>query len=135
VPEAIISYYDAMGTVARTAPVNSIDATFWLMHGARNWLWVMAPPAVAYGQIHPNRSKAALGQLIVDWTGILSSDGYLVYQSALVLGSASSRRVCISPPAPLQPCRRLYTQTFRNGFQKIVERSPIQPVRRARSLQ
>jgi transposase len=78
VSEAIMPYYDAIGTVARTAPVNSIDETSWLMHGERNWLWVMATPAVAYFQIHPNRSKATVGQLIVDWTGILASDGSLV---------------------------------------------------------
>jgi len=40
----------------------------------------MANPEVAYFQIHPNRSKAAFVQLIGDWTGILVSDGYLVYQ-------------------------------------------------------
>ena len=51
------------------------------MHGDRLWLWVMANPAVAYFQIHTHRSKAAFAQLIGDWTGILVSDGYRVYQS------------------------------------------------------
>ena len=32
-------------------------------------------------QIHPDRSKTAFVQLIGDWTGILVSDGYRVYQS------------------------------------------------------
>ena len=40
----------------------------------------MANPAVASLQIHPNRSTAAFGQLIGDWTGILVSDGYRVSQ-------------------------------------------------------
>ena len=79
--EAIMPYYDAIGSVARTAPVNSIDETSWLMHGERNWLWVTANPTVVYCQIHPNRSKATFGQLIGDWTGILVSEGSLVYQS------------------------------------------------------
>ena len=61
--------------------MNYIDETSWLLHGPRPWLWVMAHPAVAYFQIHPNRSKAAFVQLIGDWTGILVSDGYGVYQS------------------------------------------------------
>jgi transposase len=61
-------------------PVNYIDETSWLMHGERSWLWVMASPEVAYFQIHPTRSKTAFVQLIADWTEILVSDGYLVYQ-------------------------------------------------------
>jgi transposase len=67
--------------VARTALVNYIDETSWLMHGERNWLWVMANPEVAYFQIHRNRSNAAFVQLIADWRGILVSDGYRVYQA------------------------------------------------------
>jgi transposase len=80
VSEAIVPQYTAIGEVARTSLVNYIDETSWLMHGTRQWLWVMANPAVAYFQIHPNRSKAAFVQLIADWTGILVSDGYRVYQ-------------------------------------------------------
>ena len=67
--------------MARTSLVNYIDETSWLVHGDRQWLWVMANPAVAYFQIHTNRSKAAFAQLIGDWTGILVSEGYRVYQS------------------------------------------------------
>jgi transposase len=37
-------------------------------------------PLVAYCQIHPTRSKAAFVPRIGDWTGILVSDGYGVYQ-------------------------------------------------------
>ena len=43
--------------MTRTALVNYIDETSWLMHGERPWLWVMANPTVAYFQIHMNRSK------------------------------------------------------------------------------
>src|SRR5262245_10617621 len=50
------------------ALVNYMDETSWLLHGTRQWLWVMAHPAVAYFQLHPNRSKAAFVQLIGDWT-------------------------------------------------------------------
>ena len=81
VSEAIGPHYTAIGEVARTSLVNYIDETSWLLHGDRQWLWVMANPAVAYFQIHPNRSKAAFVQLIGDWTGILVSDGYRIYQS------------------------------------------------------
>jgi transposase len=41
----------------------------------------MANPGVAYFQIHPTRSKAALAQLIGSWMGSLVSDGYGVYQA------------------------------------------------------
>jgi transposase len=73
-------YDDAMGTVARTASVNSMDETAWLTQGDRHWRWVRAHPLVAYCQIHPSRSKAAFSQLIADWLGILVSDGSSVYQ-------------------------------------------------------
>jgi transposase len=81
VAEAIGPHYTAIGEVARTSPVNYIDETSWLLHGDRQWLWVMANPAVAYFQIHTHRSTAAFAQLIHDWRGILVSDGYRVYQS------------------------------------------------------
>ena len=79
--EAIVPHYTAIGEVARSSLVNYIDETSWLLHGDRQWLWVMASPAVAYFQIHPHRSKAAFAQLIADWRGILISDGYRLYQS------------------------------------------------------
>jgi transposase len=78
---AMVPYYAAIGKVAHTVSVNYIDETSWLLHGDRQWLWVMANPEVAYVQIHPTRSKAAFGQLIGDWRGILVSDGYLLYHS------------------------------------------------------
>ena len=81
VSEAILPHYTAIGEVARTALVNYIDETSWLMHGERPWLWVMANPTVAYFQIHMHRSKTAFAQLIGDWIDILVSDGYRVYQS------------------------------------------------------
>jgi transposase len=80
VSEAIVPDYTASGEVARTAFVNYIDEISWLIHGDRHWLWVMANPVVVYFQIHPHRSKAAFAQLIVDWEGILVSDGYLGYR-------------------------------------------------------
>ena len=80
VSEAILPHYRAIGEVARTSLVHYIDETSWLMHGDRHWLWVMANPEVAYFQTYTHRSKAAFAQLIGDWTGILVSDGYGVYQ-------------------------------------------------------
>jgi hypothetical protein len=81
VSEAIMPYDAAIGTAARTAPVNSMDETSWLLHGERYWLWVRASPEGAYFQGHPNRSKAACAHLMADWRGILVRDGPLVYQS------------------------------------------------------
>jgi transposase len=72
---ALIPHYDTIGQVARTAPVNYIDETSWLTHGDRHWLWVLATPVGASCQLHLKRSKAAVVQLIGDWTGILGSDG------------------------------------------------------------
>jgi len=80
VSEAIGPHYTTMGEVARTSLVHYSDETSWLLHGDRQWLWVMANPAVAYFQRHTHRSKAALTQLMHDWRGILVSDGYRVSQ-------------------------------------------------------
>jgi transposase len=108
VSEAIVPYYDTIGQVARTAPVNYIDETSWLVHGDRHWLWVMANPEVAYFQIHPTRSKAAFVQLIADWMGILVSDGYLVYQHWQGLRqSCLVQRAGITQRVPLVAARRI----------------------------
>jgi hypothetical protein len=80
--EAIVPHDTAIGKVARTSLVNSIDETSWLMHGDRQWLWGMANPAVAYFQRHTHRSKTALALLIGDWTDILVREG-LSYLSRL----------------------------------------------------
>ena len=81
VSQALVPHYEAIGRVARAAPVNHLDETSWFTQGVRHWLWVMTNPLVAYFQIHPTRSQAAFEQLIADWKGILVSDDYGVYQS------------------------------------------------------
>src|SRR5262245_41873270 len=81
VSEAIGPPSPAIGEVARPSVVNYIDETSWLLHGARPWLWGMAHPAVADVQLHPHRSKAAVVQLIGDWTGRLVREGDRRYQA------------------------------------------------------
>jgi transposase len=81
VSEALVPHYEAIGRVARAAPVNHLDETSWFTQGLKHWLWVMTNPLVAYFQIHPSRSQTAFEQLIADWRGILVSDDYGVYQS------------------------------------------------------
>jgi transposase len=78
--EALEPHYRAIATQARHAPVNYIDETPWFLTHTLQWLWVMASDTVAFYMIHPHRSKEAFAALIDDWTGILVSDGYGVYQ-------------------------------------------------------
>jgi len=73
VSEAILPHAMAIGKVAHTFPVNYMDETSWLLHGDRQWRWVMAHAEGASCQIHPTRSKAALAQLLGAWMGILVS--------------------------------------------------------------
>jgi transposase len=80
VAQAIEPHYSAIATQARQAPVNYIDETPWFLTHTLQWLWVMASNTVAFYMIHPHRSKEAFAALIDDWTGILVSDGYGVYQ-------------------------------------------------------
>jgi transposase len=66
VSEALIPHYEAIGRVARAAPVNHLDETSWFTQGGRHWLWVMTNPLVASFQIHPTRSRIAFEQLIAE---------------------------------------------------------------------
>jgi transposase len=81
VTQALDPYYAAIARRARHAPGNDIDETSWFLTNTLQWLWVMASETVAFYMIHPHRSKAAFAALIDDWSGILVSDGYGVYQT------------------------------------------------------
>jgi transposase len=78
--QAIVPHYEAIATIARQAPVGYIDETPWYCQNALQWLWTMTTDTVSLYLIHPHRSKVAFFDLIEDWTGILVSDGYGVYQ-------------------------------------------------------
>jgi transposase len=91
VAQAIDPYYAVMAQHARQAPVNSIDETPWYCLHTLEWLWVMASEQVAFSMIHPRRSKEAFAALIDEWTGLLVSDGYGVYQSWV-----EARQTCLA---------------------------------------
>ena len=80
VAQAIEPHYQAIATHVRQAAVNYIDETPWFLAHKLQWLWVMVSDTAALYMIHPQRSKEAFAALIDDWTGILVSDGYGVYQ-------------------------------------------------------
>ncbi len=40
----------------------------------------MASERVAFSRMHPRRSQEAFAALMEDWSGLLGSDGYGVYQ-------------------------------------------------------
>jgi transposase len=88
---AIDPYYTLIATQARQAPVNYIDETPWYCDNALEWLWVMASEQVAFYMIHPRRSKEAFFDLIEDWSGLLVSDGYGVYQNWV-----NARQTCLA---------------------------------------
>jgi len=91
ITQAIDPYYTVIARYARQAPVNYIDETPWYCRNALAWLWVMASERVAFYMIHPRRSKEAFAALIDDWTGLLVSDGYGVYQHW-----AQARQTCLA---------------------------------------
>jgi transposase len=91
VAQAIEPHYSAIAKQARHAPVNYIDETAWYCLNTLEWLWVMASERVAFYMIHPRRSKEAFAALIDDWTGILVSDGYGVYQNWV-----QARQTCLA---------------------------------------
>jgi len=80
VSQAIDPYYTVIAAQARQAPVNYIDETLWYCEHSLEGRWGMASEQVAFYLIHPRRSKEAFFDLIEDWTGLLVSDGYGVYQ-------------------------------------------------------
>jgi transposase len=91
VTQAIDPYYAAIARHARQAAVNYIDETPWYCLNTLAWLWVMASERVAFYMIHPRRSKEAFAALIDNWTGLLVSDGYGVYQSWV-----AARQTCLA---------------------------------------
>jgi transposase len=91
VAQAIEPHYRAIATQARHAPVNDIDETPWFCTHTLQWLWVMTSEREAFDMIHPHRFKEACAALIDDWTGLLVSDGYGVYQRW-----AQARQTCLA---------------------------------------
>jgi transposase len=77
---ALEPHYRAIATHVRQAAVTYIDETPWFLVHKLQWLWVMVSDTAAFYMLHPHRSKEAFAALIDDWTGILVSDGYGVYQ-------------------------------------------------------
>ena len=111
VAQAIAPHYTALATQARHAVVNYIDETPWFMTSTLQWLWVMASDTAALYMIHPRRSKEAFAALIDDWTGILVSDGYSVYQNWVARRQTclahlirTARSVAARPQADLAAC-------------------------------
>lgn len=78
--QALLPHDEAIAALARHAPVGYIDETPWYCQNALNWLWTMSTDTVSLFLIHATRSKAAFFELIEDWSGLLVSDGYGVYQ-------------------------------------------------------
>ena len=78
--QALLPHYESIAALARQAPVGYIDETPWYCQNALNWLWTMTTETVSLFLIHANRSKAAFFELIDEWSGLLVSDGYGVYQ-------------------------------------------------------
>ncbi len=89
--ESIKPVYDAIGYLARAAPINNIDETSWFTNAKLHWLWVMTNNLVAFFMIHKNRSKEAFLELIGDWEGILISDNYRLYRDWINL-----RQTCLA---------------------------------------
>ena len=81
---ALKAHYEAIGEVARVAPINHVDETSWPTFGPegkrKNWLWIMVSGLVAFFMVHPHRSEEAFRELIGDWEGFLVSDDYALYR-------------------------------------------------------
>jgi transposase len=91
VSDAIGPHYAAIAVQARSARVNYIDETPWLLRSTLHWLWVMVSDTVSLYMVHPKRSTAAFEALIEDWAGMLVSDGYGVYQQWV-----AQRHTCVA---------------------------------------
>jgi len=91
VSAAIAPHYDTIAQEARSAPVNNVDETTYRQQGRLTWLWVMANSVVVFFMLHGRRTAAAFGELLGDWSGILISDGYGVYQKYVGL-----RQTCLA---------------------------------------
>lgn len=88
---AIHPHYEEIGNVVRTSESAYVDETSYPQSGDLAWLWVMATSFASLFMIHSNRSKEAFLELILDWQGILISDGYGVYKKW-----ANARQTCLA---------------------------------------
>lgn len=77
---ALLPVYEYIGRIARRFWCNYIDETSWFKQNDLHWLWAMVNERVAFYRIDPHRSKQAFDNLIMDWEGILVSDGYGLYR-------------------------------------------------------
>jgi len=91
VSHALGPHYEAMATLARHAPVGSIDETPWDCHKALHWLWTLRTAPVSLSLMHPHRSPEAFAALIEDGQGIVVSDGDGVDQ-----GWVPHRQTCLA---------------------------------------
>ena len=91
VSQAILPYYEAIASRARSMKVNFVDETSWYQHGVLAWLWVMANTSVAFFSVKASRSKQAFEELVGHWAGILVSDGYGVYRKWV-----NERQTCLA---------------------------------------
>jgi transposase len=91
VSQAIVPHYEAIATLARQAPVGSMDETPWYGPNTLQWLGTLTTAPVSLSLIHPHRAKEAVAALIEDWQGLLVSDGYGVYQAWV-----SRRQTCLA---------------------------------------
>ena len=71
VSHAIGPPYEASATLARHAPVGSIDETPWYCHHTLHWLWPLSTDTVSLYLSHPHRSHEACAALIEDGQGLL----------------------------------------------------------------
>jgi len=78
--DAVEPHHQAIGEIARSAPVNHVDETSWRSQNLLRWLWVMTNQTVAFFRLLPGRSRKDFETLIGTWTGILVSDDYGLYR-------------------------------------------------------
>jgi transposase len=76
--------YEALGRLARAAPVINVDETRWAIMGspkpAAGTVWGVHAPGVAFYRILPGKSAAEGREVLVDYTGMVVVDGFAVYE-------------------------------------------------------
>jgi len=71
---------DAIAAAIRSSPSAHMDETGWRVDGQSHWLWEMVNEKLAYYRIDRSRSRAVARSMLGNFSGILISDFYSVYQ-------------------------------------------------------
>lgn len=79
--QALVPSVEKARDYAQAQSVGNMDETGWKERRKLAWLWTLVTPQVTVFQVHANRSKGAMKNLLGSFAGVLTSDRFGAYNS------------------------------------------------------